>query len=172
MEAEKWLPVKGFEPRFKISNHGRLLSIGGNKRGEVLLKPHTNADGYFWACLKMAPKRRSTCVHVLVAEAFCHKPESDIQLVVNHIDGNKKNNNCSNLEWVTQAENIHHAIRTGLRSSIGESNPNSKLSVTDVLEIKRLVKTNTLRQVDIANLFSISKSMVGNIERGEAWKSI
>ena len=48
---------------------------------------------------------------------------------VNHIDGNKHNNDARNLEWVTHKENCMHAWNTGLakpsRSMLGRSNPNS-----------------------------------------------
>lgn len=58
-------------------------------------------------------------VHRLVAECWCKVPEYlaeyDIsELQVNHIDGNKLNNNYNNLEWCLPYENIRHAHDNGL----------------------------------------------------------
>lgn len=33
-KPEVWIPVKGFEARYKISSHGRLMSINGKYKGE------------------------------------------------------------------------------------------------------------------------------------------
>lgn len=53
-------------------------------------------------------------VHRLLAMKFIPQPEGKTQ--VNHKDGNKLNNSLDNLEWVTQAENLHHAMDTGLHA--------------------------------------------------------
>lgn len=47
-------------------------------------------------------------VHRMVAEVFCEKEKG--QDVINHLDGNRANNNRYNLEWCTQGENVEHAI--------------------------------------------------------------
>lgn len=55
-------------------------------------------------------------VHVIMANAFVNKPETEELLEVNHIDGNKLNFTISNLEWLTRSDNVIHAYTTGLRS--------------------------------------------------------
>lgn len=57
--------------------------------------------------------------HRLVAECWCKIPEhlkmvSMKELQVNHIDGDKLNNNYLNLEWCLPFENLRHAVKTGL----------------------------------------------------------
>ncbi|OUM00557.1 hypothetical protein A8M77_21050 [Variovorax sp. JS1663] len=56
--------------------------------------------------------KKMMAVHRLVAEVHCGNPHGLPE--VNHRDGVKAHNAASNLEWVTRAENIQHAVRTGL----------------------------------------------------------
>lgn len=59
--------------------------------------------------------------------------------VVNHIDGNKLNNDYRNLEWVTSSENNAHAFRSGLKKPTvrsGKDNWNTKLTNEDVAWIR------------------------------------
>ncbi len=77
-------------------------------------------DRYYRVVLSLHGKRKYVKIHQIVADQFLGGcPDG---LVINHKDGNKHNNNVSNLEFVTNLENIQHAWKNGLNSK--ELNPN------------------------------------------------
>lgn len=86
--------------------------------GKVLL-PNLSKDGY----LRVYPGKtldnkshNAIGVHILVAKTFIPNPDNRPE--VNHIDGNKTNNQIENLEWVTRKQNIRHA-KYRLNKNIG-----------------------------------------------------
>lgn len=105
-EKERWALVEGTEDYY-ISTRGRF------KHGKKLLKTKPGKDGYARCNLGKNKKR----VHRLVAMAFI--PNPDNLPVVDHIDGDKLNNNVENLRWVTQQENIQSAYDNGLFQNVG-----------------------------------------------------
>lgn len=119
-DGEVWVPVVGYEGEYKVSNYGRVKSVGHFKRTKAGLqypvKPHLlkqkERDGYLYVTLVSGGHARNFRVHRIVAQAFHGNPFN--KAYVNHIDGNKKNNTAENLEWVTAQENSHHAIEHGL----------------------------------------------------------
>lgn len=99
--------ITGFE-NYKISNDGKVWS---NYKNDYL-KQSINHKGYYMVSLSNKNMRKGCSVHRLVAIHFIPNPENKLQ--VNHIDGNKKNNDINNLEWTTNKENNKHAIDNGL----------------------------------------------------------
>ena len=69
-------------------------------------------NGYYSYCECINNVKRDVVVHRQVAERYIPNPHN--KPCVNHIDGNKLNNDVSNLEWVTHKENSQHASRLGL----------------------------------------------------------
>lgn len=99
-----WKDIKGYEGLYQISDDGQVRRFYKDKT-----KTLKNRDGlYQTVCLSNHCKKHSVAVHRLVAEHFLERPEGATE--VNHKDGNKHNNNVSNLEWVTQKENLKHAV--------------------------------------------------------------
>ena len=117
---EVWKEVAD-NPNYEVSNTGKV-------RRRTTKREHSlhEKNGYYTVDLYADSKRVSRGVHRLVAEAFVANPGNKPE--VNHIDGNKHNNDVSNLEWVTKKENCEHAWRTGLArpsyGMTGKSNPN------------------------------------------------
>lgn len=102
---EKWKSVVGFEGKYEVSEVGRMRSLIGAK---PKIMGQTNGLGYQMVSLN----KRPTGVHRLVAQAFI--PNLENKPFVNHINGDRRDNVVSNLEWVTPQENITHAVETGL----------------------------------------------------------
>lgn len=165
---------------YMVSNKGRVRSK--NK----ILSENDNGRGYLTVqmSIKNHPFRRY--IHRLVANAFVDNPHNYPQ--INHKDGNKRNNNVDNLEWVTPEMNSRHAWTTGLCKGF-ERTENYKRKVSESVKglwkkgvYKPYVRTKEMREnMRLAQLKSPNKKrganhpqakMVRCIETGEFFDCI
>jgi len=100
--------INGFS-NYSISDDGIVTNIRTGKVKSQWL----GANGYYHVDLYNNNKSTKIAVHRILATHFIDNPAN--KRTVNHIDGDKQNNNLSNLEWATDAENIQHAYDTGLQ---------------------------------------------------------
>lgn len=100
----EWRKVPGW-PCYSVSDLG---DVRRDKSGRILAGGK-DKDGYRQVILSYKGKRKGIKVHRLIALTFI--PNPDNKPMINHIDGNKTNNNVSNLEWVTNQENQDHFWR-------------------------------------------------------------
>jgi hypothetical protein len=120
---EIWKDVIGYEGLYQVSNLGRIKSLPkydrkGRFHPEQLKAQVNNGGGYLVVNLKHNGCQKMRTVHRLVAEAFLDNPNK--YPVVNHIDGNKKNNCLTNLEFCTHSSNMLHAVKLGLHTDFGQ----------------------------------------------------
>jgi len=122
---EIWKDIVGYEGLYQVSSLGRVKSLLKSVRyehcktkeehfkinKEIIKKPST-CKGYTSISLSKDNKTSTKRMCRLVAIAFIPNPENKPQ--VNHIDGNKENDNVENLEWNTCGENVNHAIKNKL----------------------------------------------------------
>jgi hypothetical protein len=94
--------VIGFETLYSVDESGAVFS----KRINRHLKPTICKNGYKTLMLQDNKRKKTAYIHKLVAESFLGHIPCGYEKVVNHIDGNKLNNNLSNLEVITQRENV------------------------------------------------------------------
>jgi hypothetical protein len=120
---EIWKTIKGFK-NYQVSNLGRILSlertiIKKNKYGTIIyikipekIIKANNKYSHKCICLTGKNIKKQTSIHREVFKAF--KTKILNKYVINHIDGDKSNNNIENLEMITQSENILHAYKNNL----------------------------------------------------------
>ena len=117
-----WKDIPGYEGLYQANTNGQIKRLAKRIKGksnstklikEMILAPAVAKDGYSNPRLTNAQGKRSTVkAHRLIALTFIPNPEN--KPFVNHKDGNRLNNKVSNLEWVTNAENIRHAYRVNV----------------------------------------------------------
>lgn len=102
LENRKWKKIEEL-PNYEVSDHGEVRN---SKRLNVL-KSRIDKNGYPNIAFKVDGKTLNRTVHRLVAMAFIPNPKNKPH--VNHKSGIKVNNHKSNLEWMTESENMQHA---------------------------------------------------------------
>lgn len=163
---EVWKDIPGYEGYYQASNLGRIKSLErkieySNQQDRIMkekiMKLNPTTRGYIRICLRKEGIAKNHFVHRLITSTFIG--ESNLQ--VNHIDGVKTNNNIDNLEYVTNQENIAHAVKIGLIKN--NSKINEKLIIKDykngfrLRQLERKYKTShqDIRKVLKANNIEI-----------------
>ena len=136
---EIFLPIEGY-PKYQISNLGRVKSIVGK---EKILKTWINKR-YYSVSLMKDKVQKNHLIHRLVAQAFIPNPENKPE--VNHVDGNTKNFNISNLEWITPSENIYHSKNISKNGSVI-----SRQKILEIYNANQYKTVNSFLDIILAN---------------------
>lgn len=138
---EEWRDVVGYEGYYMVSSLGRVISLGRiihffntfREKEPQLISDVSNEDRYNCMTLKVDGTKKSALVHRLVAEAFIDNPNK--YRCIDHIDGDKTNNNVSNLRWCSDFINQNNPVtRAKQRKTLKDKG--SKFSPQRVVGIK------------------------------------
>ena len=172
--------IKGFEGIYEIDEYGKIYSVerivlsGKNlkviRKYERKEKPQRlDKYGYKRITLCKDGKLKTISIHRLVAITFI---EGDSRLTVNHKDGNKLNNHYSNLEFISNNENLKHAHRIGLnnppKNKVGTENKFSKLNEFQVLEIRK----SNISSRKLSVKYGVHHSVIQGIKNGTRYFNI
>lgn len=152
-------------PNYLINSNGDVRNIKTNK----FMKKSISGTGYLTCFID----NKNQLLHRLLAETFI--PNPDNLPCVNHKDGNKLNNDLSNLEWCTHSENNKHAYRTGLKKYAfdkGEKSPNHKLNKEQVDYIRKHYKRydKEFGATSLSKKFNVAPSCITNIVYNINWR--
>lgn len=146
-EQWKQIELPDLPSYYWISTYGRVY----NEKTGYIMNGHIVENGYVVVSFKnIYGKRIFYHVHRLVMLIFCPIQNAEL-FVVNHKDGVKTNNHISNLEWVTQQENIAHAFNTGLRK-YGEYSSHSVFTNDQVHQVCKCME-------DGMNIYQLSHAV-------------
>jgi len=116
---EIWKKISGYE-NYEVSNLGNVVSLSQNHKGHIKhkrkeIKPWSDTRGYQQVKLYNNGIGKSFSVHKLVAETFIGRPDGE--LVIDHIDNDKKNNRVDNLQFISHRQNVIKEIDINKKSS-------------------------------------------------------
>lgn len=94
---------------YTVYSDGRIKS---NRKRKVFLKGWDDGCGYSSVKINGISTKR----HYVIS--FCFLGKKPKGYSVNHKDGNKLNNDISNLEYISMEDNYKHALKTGLKRNI------------------------------------------------------
>lgn len=151
-------------PKFEITKDGKVFHDGYQQKYRI------NRDGYPFYRLTRDGKKIDLLIHRIVWVKYGDKPLEE-GLVINHIDGNKENNDISNLELVYQAQNNKHAYDTKLKKPVKGHVVNSQEFADQIrqdhingMSYNAIIKKYTSQGI------KIGKSYVSQIINNKIWK--
>lgn len=162
---------KDYGDYYEVSNLGKIR----NAKTKKIRKENVLPKGYCFVTGSLGSRNQKITFknHRVVAETFLPNPDNLPE--VNHKDGNKLNNQVSNLEWCTGAENMKHASEHGLlKPKCGEEIPISKLTADDVRYIRdnyipRHYKFGTR---GLGRKFNVDKETIRSVLNNKTWTHI
>lgn len=164
--TERWRPIAGFEGLYFVSDLGRVRSERRYRVSGRIMTPSEAGKGYRKVALcRRGEKPVHRYVHELVLEAFVGPRPASMDAA--HNNGQRDDNNLTNLRWDSRAGNHADKIAHGTMCQ-GETHGRRKLTAQEVIAIR--ASNGTL--CEIGDRFGVGPMQVRRIKTRENWGSL
>ena len=179
---EYWRDVPGYKGQYRISDWGRLKSLGrvvlragrGGKTtvpAKYITRKLRRGGYYRIALLDREGNREDILIHRVVLLAFVGPCPKGMECC--HWDGNPMNNRLDNLRWDTaknnQADRLRHGRGVHVTNPKGEDIWWAKLTEKDVKRIRKLYASGRHNQTELSEIFGVYQTLISRIIRRKAW---
>lgn len=156
--------VPGY-PNYSLTIDGKVWS---HKTNRWMVTTISNCGYVMVGMRRNDGKKHNKCLHSLMTITFIGDRPEGYQVC--HADGDKLNNHINNLRYDTKANNEKDKVNHGT-NPIGKRNPRAKLTEQDVLDIRWLYSMGVLQR-ELALIFNMGQSQIGNITSRKQWSHI
>lgn len=167
-------PIREF-PGYGISSNGKVWritkphdGIGARRKVPYEISPGSNPSGYKIVTMVKDGKSYGRSVHRLVLEAFVGPCPPMCQGA--HNDGNKLNNNVSNLRWASASDNQADRTKHGTHMW-GQHNPRTVLADTDIPFIRSYPHSRHAASF-LAAHYGVKHAVISKIRNHETWRRV
>jgi hypothetical protein len=170
---EIWKDILNYEGLYQASTFGKIKSLKRNNTNGKILKPFLNSNGYLYITLSKNGKCKNFKIHKIIASTFIGEPTFD-KKEIRHLNGNRFDNNSSNLKYGNRSEQMKDRIKHGTHfqpDNKGSKQWLSKLMDSDILEIIDLIKLGW-SDTKIAIKYNVCRQTINGIRNHKTWRHV
>jgi hypothetical protein len=162
--GEQWCAIQGYEDRYRLSSHGKVVSLLFQNTTRHRLLKVVSPRRYPSVSLGRGFGTQQLGLNRLVAQHFLPPPAEERFSVLIPKDGNHLNIKADNLQWADREE-MQDADVLNYLHCCGERMPQHKLSTQNVANIRELLAQGTSHRA-IAEQFGVSRPAISQIAAG------
>ena len=169
---EVWKTIPNYS-KYEASSTGYIKTFNWKGSAQTrIMKPALDGSGYLRTMLIRDDGITHTIkVHRIIAQTFIENPKNKAE--VNHKNGIKSDNNVSNLEWLTHAENVQHCVDNGwMVTKRGEDNGCSILKEYQILEIRDKFNPRIYTRQMLAEEYGVKACTIKDVILRRSWKHL
>ena len=164
----KWksIMIGSINSGYEIAENGMVR----NSKRMKILNPTKTQDGFLQVNLYVNGKYYTKKIHQLVANAFL--PNQKRREKVSHKNGDRSNNDVSNLEWSGPFKGQYRSFPNRAPDKFGEYSPASYYNSSQIARVCELLSEGKLSYSEIASATRVQYQTVLDVKNRKSWRCI